>query len=186
MTSLLIRLLPIPTAEAPALNHDSIFPPSTPPVGINNKSGNTSFTELMNPDPTVPAGNILTKPFPDSFTCINSVGVIHPGIHKIFFSAASLASSFEKPGLTRKSAPYSRAFKAVFDSNTVPRPIIKSGNCLIKFFFISLKFFKACFPRLVYSITRMPAAYNASLCEYLSFHRDEKTMEEHPVERWTE
>src|SRR6266705_4970306 len=53
ITSLLTNLLPIPTAQTPALNQPSIFSlvVSTPPVGMNKSLGKISFIVVKNSGP---------------------------------------------------------------------------------------------------------------------------------------
>src|SRR5687767_11508922 len=82
-TSLVISLLPSPTATTPALNQALILSSvrSTPPVGINNISGNISLMAEIYEGPTRLPGNILTSFAPAVSATATSVGVRHPGTH---------------------------------------------------------------------------------------------------------
>src|ERR1700761_2325647 len=101
ITSLLISLLPIPTAQTPALNQPPMFSlvSSTPPVGINNRFGNNSLIPDKNDGPNKLPGNNLITFAPKFSALIISDGVIQPGTQSTLFLLATSITSSTNPGL---------------------------------------------------------------------------------------
>ena len=101
------RQLPIPTAKAPALNHDDRFSAvgSTPPVTIILLQGIGAIKPLINFGPSTSPGKTLHRSQPISCAIPTSVIEPQPGVYGMSLRLHTFATSGLKSGPTTKQAP---------------------------------------------------------------------------------